>query len=689
MTAGFLSGGQEARAEETLEQGLDRCRALVLEEEWSRAEAAMRAVLKEHEGNVMAFGHIDEIEETLRLCMFRQEHGMPTPEQIFGAPVKRFDRHSRKVTLEFDLPSGSQWKKTGELNLFDVRFEGSFTLGFSGSQKRIFGVLICYDVEKKGGYVMTSGSAIEGYQTMRSEFVRVGETGDRKTLATKTPPTTSLSRVEFVVQRQGGAFTVKRNGKSLLKARDSKYSSGYFAALGGISEISLKARVDRHWMRGRVGDLLAANYAEWTKTKWKRDKDLPGWLARGPAAFQNEPLTQWPSDLPLGRRKELNRALNFYLDEKPLEFLVAVATLGKLPKRTRLWINGLGQLTATTYKAAEKSFSTLLELEPEFRPALVFRGMARRGLRDREGALADFKAAEDGASQYPHLYAGRAFIYLFDHDVDAAYATLAEATAKGIVGPVIDDLRGWVHRARRGPQWTERFEHETEHFIVMSDHGKKLCYEVGTALENARKKYAKPFGEIPPGAPKARVFVFAGREGYLDYAGDLAMDLSWTSGVYIPVLRELVIWVPFDRTDLDHTVRHEGFHQYLHNFVEDAPLWFNEGWAENFGATRGDERRGDLIGWRRYIEGLTPLRELLRMDRRRFLAKAALHYPESDDVVRFLRTTRDKKLRPMLPAYLAALIAGKSAQEAYDAVFAPQIDALQTGFDKYMKAGGK
>jgi len=686
---GFVSGAPRAYAEETLEDGLHRCRALVLEEEWVQAEQAMRALLTQHDGNLMAHGHIDEIEETLRLCMFRQEHGLPEPEQIFGSAIKRFDRHSRKVTLEFKSPTGVGWEKTADFHLYDVRFDGSFTLTFSGSQMRVFGVLLCYDVENQGGYVVTSGSAMEGYETTRAELLRVGGVGGKEVLRSKTPPRTSGTTAEFVVNRQAGQISVKRNGKSLFKTRDNRYSSGYFGVIGDVYGITLKGRIDRHWMRGRVGDLLAANYAKWMETNWDREKELPGWLARGPAALQHEPLTQWPSDVPLGRRKELNRALNFFLDEKPLQFVMAAAALKKLPERTWLWIRGLAELTALRYRAAEHSLSQLIELEPEFRPALVFRGMARRGLRDRDGALADFAAAEDGASQYPHLYAGRAFVYLFEDDADAAYAVLADATAKGVLGPVIDDLRGWVHRARRGPQWTERFQHETEHFVVMSDHGKKLCFEVGTALERARRQYAKPFGEVPEGARKARVFVFAGREGYLHYAGDLALDLSWTSGVYIPVLRELLIWVPMDRNDLDHTVRHEGFHQYLHNFVEDAPLWFNEGWAENFGRTRGEQRRADPVAWRKYRDAVVPLRELLRMNRMAFLGNAALHYPQSDDVVRFLRETKNKKLSPLLPAYFAALVDGQSIDEAYDSVFAPHIDTLQAWFDDYINNGGR
>ncbi len=683
-----VAAGDDA-AGASLEDGLERCRALLLDEKWAAAEKAMRDLLKEHEGNRSAFGYVDEIEETLRLCGFRQEHGLPDAEAIFGAGVKRFDRRSRKVTLEFAGPSGEYWDSVDDFHIYDVRFAGSYTLTFSGNQQRIFGALVCYDVEQDGGYLVTSGSAIEGYETAPAKLIRMDGANAQKILVQKTPKRTNSFVTTITVARQSGQITVKRDGKSLLKMRDGKYKSGYIGILGDARDIEMKGRVDRHWLRSRTGDLLAGSYAKWTEENWDRDEELPAWLARGPAEFQHEPLTQWPSDVPLGRRRELNRALNFFLDEEPAEFLLAVAALKRLPQRTGLWLRGLADLTASRFRSAERAMSRLLELEPEFRPALVFRGMAYHGLHDRERALADFAAADEGAAQYPHIYAGRALVYLYDGDVDAAFRTLAEATADGIDGAVLQEMRSWVHRARRGPQWTERFRYETEHYVVMSDHGKKLCYDIATLLELSRKRYAKDFGAAPAGAPKSRVYVFAGRDGYLDYAGDLAMDLSWTSGVYLPILRELIIWVPIDRTDLDHTVRHEGFHQYLHNFVEDAPLWFNEGWAENFGATRGEQRRADEDGWRAYRSRLTPLRDLLRMDRATFLANASVNYAVSDDLVRLLRTTHDDEFEPLLGAYFAAIRDGLSVDEAFPEVFGPHIDALQKAFDAWMAAGGK
>ena len=49
-----------------------------------------------------------------------------------------------------------------------------------------------------------------------------------------------------------------------------------------------------------------------------------------------------------------------------------------------------------------------------------------------------------------------------------------------------------------------------------------------------------------------------------------------------------------DQTQIDEVVRHEGFHRFLHEHLEAAPLWFNEGCAEYFASAR-ESFGGDLI----------------------------------------------------------------------------------------------
>jgi hypothetical protein len=166
-----------------------------------------------------------------RPCRFRQAHGLPDPEQLFGDGVKRFDRHSRTITVEFDGPTGDRWDTIRDLSVYDVRCEGTFTLTFSGSRLRIFGAVLCHDVESDGGYVATSGSAVEGYETARAQVLRIDGGGEPRVLASKTPDRTSKDVAQFSVQRRGAHLTVERNGKQFLEARDDDHTSGYCGLL--------------------------------------------------------------------------------------------------------------------------------------------------------------------------------------------------------------------------------------------------------------------------------------------------------------------------------------------------------------------------------------------------------------------------------------------------------------------------
>ena len=61
-----------------------------------------------------------------------------------------------------------------------------------------------------------------------------------------------------------------------------------------------------------------------------------------------------------------------------------------------------------------------------------------------------------------------------------------------------------------------------------------------------------------------------------------------TKGLYSPSLKQLLVRNLSDQQDMLETVRHEGFHQYLDRFLDNPPVWFNEGMAEYY--ELGEER---------------------------------------------------------------------------------------------------
>jgi hypothetical protein len=245
----------------------------------------------------------------------------------------------------------------------------------------------------------------------------------------------------------------------------------------------------------------------------------------------------------------------------------------------------------------------------------------------------------------------------------------------------VDEIRDWIHRAKKGPNFTQRFEHVTDRFVVVSDHSKKVCFDAATLLESMQLQYVAALGPAPARnrAGKARVYVFSGPDGYFDYVSELHVRADSSAGVYLPMLRELLIWIPVDMTDFNDTVRHEGFHQYLHRLVEDAPDWFNEGYASVLGGGGPEGLRHEKRD-AEFVKGFMPVRELVALRHDAFMKNAGVCYTQSRYLVDFLRRTRNAKLKTVLRDYFAALSEGLSQDEANAKVLDPVMDALESEF---------
>ena len=230
---------------------------------------------------------------------------------------------------------------------------------------------------------------------------------------------------------------------------------------------------------------------------------------------------------------------------------------------------------------------------------------------------------------------------------------------------------------------------------MKTDHSEELGREVARLLENALSVYAKrfPLERIP--ARRSRVWLFASEPGYHGYAGDLGRDLHGSAGIYDASLRELVLFLPADRTRFNHTVRHEGFHRFMHDFLDAPPPWFAEGCAEYYSSGR-DLSGGAFATGRpvpEYValltgqtEELTPYRDLFLLDSKEFMANPGPHYAQSWAAVHFLLDAKDGALSKVFADYWAALREGLSAAEAFDNVLAPVVDRIERGVPEYVRS---
>ena len=185
--------------------------------------------------------------------------------------------------------------------------------------------------------------------------------------------------------------------------------------------------------------------------------------------------------------------------------------------------------------------------------------------------------------------------------------------------------------------------------------------QLADGMEAVRRRLRK---DLPPDAPiesLAVVRICRDRGEYLTYGGSPS-----TVGYFNPGVGELVLYDA--RTDADgplpvghptmRTLFHETCHQYLHQVTSAAAphTWFGEGLSEYYSGCRPragrveavDSLEDSLATLRRpeVRAALPPLSVLLTCSQETFYAQAALCYPYSYALVRFLLTSEEARGRP-------------------------------------------
>lgn len=171
----------------------------------------------------------------------------------------------------------------------------------------------------------------------------------------------------------------------------------------------------------------------------------------------------------------------------------------------------------------------------------------------------------------------------------ARFAKQRERLTKEGAAPREDEAR---RRARESVALLDDWWHmDSENYILLSDdaNAARRGDTILLMLESLRPRYA---ALVPPFrrtiGQTSVVRVFRKREDYVAYVREsgVLLDPARSAGIFDGGRRELVI-SPVERNwtiDVNGTIRHEGFHQYLFAAWNgaNASLWFNEGTAEVF-----------------------------------------------------------------------------------------------------------
>ncbi|MEN8151477.1 MAG: DUF1570 domain-containing protein [Planctomycetota bacterium] len=688
-----------APASEDAAADLAACRTLVRKKRWKKALEAYAELFRTHREAPEITAARRDIEDDLKTCSFRAVYRPVTPKDFWGEKhVRKFSASSLKVELDYPRPA-APWSKQNKYHVLNIRFRDHVTVEIDGPPmmgRRPLIVILCFDIEKEGGYALLPGRHAGGKPVAGSVPTTIARMEDGKVEPLfQRYVKGSDTRHKFV--RDSSSIRLFRGRKQIAKAIDRHFSGGYIAVGEKWPEkVTISGRLDEGYWRKLAGEHEARAFATWQKDSWDPAKAIPAWVRKPGATSAPKPAAK-RATLPPDATPCDTRQVSDLIDRSMNGDRAAVRDLAKIarmqPGTSRAYLEGVCAVGAGRFAASETQLAAVVAAEAGFAPARALLGLVRMILRRMEEAAADLTAARDADPALGWAWFGLVQLAIYDGDLDRASKLLDGAQAAGAKSPFLDGLPEVVHRSKRGPLWARRFDHGTKHFRIASDHSKDLCEQVGQQLEAAVASYATYFPTVKMPARKARVYVFATRAGYLRYARAVAKDLAFSAGAYDPRVRELVLFLPVNRKHFVHTIRHEGFHAFVHEYLERAPLWFNEGAAEYFAAASkgygvglkfGAPHETALARLRAWKDRLVPVEKLLTMERQEFMANAPLHYSQSWAIVHYMLKSRGERMRNAFRGYFKALRQGKSQEDAYRRHLSRHVERIEKGYREHI-----
>ncbi|MHC4338838.1 MAG: DUF1570 domain-containing protein [Planctomycetota bacterium] len=509
-----------------------------------------------------------------------------------------------------------------------ARFTGPHSIVVKGA---LTGLVVCSS--RQAQYMIGLG---------KEAFIGVVRGKDKPELLGKaTRPAGAI--VVSVRQRE---IVLSSKGKAFLRAPKGANDWGYLAlASNGFDSIVLDGLVEPSWLQGLVDQADQKQLAAF-EASFDPKEHLPTWLfgkRKGPAPTL--PWTDanwgWP-ELSILQRFVVDSCYDSYRkgDYEAAERTVKEAKRD-LPPAVHAFLLGVAYQGTARMEEAHTEYARARRMAPGFllpaaRDAKVLSGLYRFG-----EALEACEMVLAKNPSYPDLLEGRVSLLLWLDRLEDARKAAEEARSRGVTTPSLQLLQKKIDLAVRGPSWTRSFEHKSLRYHVSSDIDAATCRRASGLLEEAYQLFASTLERPPSGSHRYRVFLFSGEAGYKRHVQELqANPPAGSAGIYQPLLRQLLIWNAPERALMMRTIRHEGFHQYVHRLMPSPPTWFNEGLAEYFESaeTVSDLGRPRPDHLKQLEAGTQPLDEFLALTPLEFYKEnAPVHYAQAWALIHFLR----------------------------------------------------
>ncbi len=651
----------------SFDAALAAVRDLVDDQHYADAKEQLLALVSDHGDQPYVRSRRRDVAEELTRCALRLAVPRPDPQSLIsGRIVERPKGRGGEIMVVYEpgrFADFQPFKPKSPIRIHPLLFTGIASLELSGDH------LVGSDGSDHMPITIIAGAdedeAIRVTIGLRPKSLAAGETvpwyarttierlaggGTRLLASTEESPIAGESfRLRVTV---GEAHVVLlSDGEKLLEAKKTRGRYGRFGLTlpRELTRITLLGRAGSAWLDGVVDAALRDQERDFL-ARYDVDAELPAWLRGGGDATGELRLFDVGPDFAATpkQRMILEAVKRLRSSEKPEHAIDYVEQLaaGVLPVDVRDWeiartLVQLGDETALRVQTDAMRNRDPTSLLPDLALARFFIAAARF---EEAHALATQLLADHPAE--PRAAALLAECQLYRGEPEAAAATLRTAHEANVESATLATLDAIVVQAQRGPLFTRRFETDTTHFHVASDIDAATGEAAAAVLEESYEVYSRFFGAPAGDAGRLPVYLFAGRAGYLDYSERIGSDFPHsTAGLYLRLVKQLLVWNAPDRNDFWHTLRHEACHQFLDRLDYRAPRWFEEGMAEyaaalTLRAESGVEAspldRGLVRALLRAEATLPSLRAIVRTSPGEFYAGGRLSYSYATALVHFL-----------------------------------------------------
>ena len=599
-------GWTQSPGEKDFEKGLKAVENLLARGQWKSAKRRLDKALTAHEGQIYAKVRLPEIERIARRVAYRLAHPPKSPKSLISGKLLSWNPKTGKIKLRYtnDRDSMEDFVRQSGYRFHPMRFNGPFSVTVKGKaygKKAPEGpTLLLADGRKalRIGFGTSPNKQAAGeaqwYPADLSYFV-----GDRKekTLDNKRiPPVPMGKKFKLNISVKAQSVVAKCNGKPILNGKKPRDFWGIVGFKLGDSwtDIELAGIGERGWLERLRDEAEQKDRVEFEKS-FRPRQVLPSWLYEETPAASTTKEPKWPGHPDERETRRLEKIARWVDAKQPHGGLKALREVPALtvPDAARAYLKAQLLRLDDRPEEALSAIKECTSADPSFVPGRIFEARLLAWMGEFEKSTAIWDELKESHPHHPDVARFHAARLLLQGRADEAKAVIQKALAAGAPRSSLESMHRAIVKAAGGPEWPQRYEVTTSHYVIASDIDKETCYLAGRVLEKAHTAYNAYVRRANSGKRKFRVFIFSGASSYTAYAKDtLGRAMPGSVGLYSPLLKQLLIQNDPRRAEMFRTIRHEGFHQYLDRFASNAPLWFNEGHAAYF------ETAGDGGSWK-------------------------------------------------------------------------------------------